>query len=52
MTETWCGVLLLALVPLVTGLNAALIAQVQGLRRQVGGRRSDDLDVERDERDG
>lgn len=45
MTESWCGALLLALVPLVTGLNAALIWQVKSLQDQVKGRRRDDHDV-------
>lgn len=42
MSESWCGTLLFVLVPLVTALNAVLIAQMNGLRSQVQGRRSGD----------
>lgn len=42
MSETFCGTLLFVLVPLVTGLNALLIAQVKGLRSEVAMRRSSD----------
>lgn len=35
MSESWCAALLVALVPLVTGLNAALLYQVKGLQEQM-----------------
>lgn len=41
MSETFCGSLLVLLVALVGGLNAALLKQMADMRRALGTRESD-----------